>query len=100
MRGGCSFIRNVMGKAGAIISGVVREAGGKPLPGARVYFVDAPVPMPDIAALTNSEGEFALTAPAAGRYRVGCAASARQRQEVSVDVAAGEDRKVDIILPS
>ena len=40
------------------IAGVIVDARGNPVEGARVYFVEGPVPLPDIAALTDSDGRF------------------------------------------
>jgi hypothetical protein len=56
-----------------VIAGVVVDARGNPVEGARVYFVEGPVPFPDIAALTDSSGRFALSAPASGTYQLGVA---------------------------
>ena len=36
------------------IAGVVVDPRGNPVEEARVYFVEGPVPLPDIAALTDS----------------------------------------------
>ena len=60
----------------------------RPLGGARVYVVSAPVSMPDIAQLTDAQGGFALAAPAAGTYRIGIAAENYAPQERDVKVAA------------
>jgi hypothetical protein len=57
-----------------LIAGVVRDDTGAPVEGARVYFTDAPVPVPDVAAETGADGRFALGAPAAGTYTVECRA--------------------------
>jgi hypothetical protein len=54
-----------------LIVGTVVGARGEPVAGARIYFVEGPVPLPDIAAVTDSEGRFTLTAPAPGTYTVG-----------------------------
>jgi protocatechuate 3,4-dioxygenase beta subunit len=56
-----------------VISGTVVDAHGRPVRGARVFLTDAPVPVPDIAALTDADGRFELTAPAPGSYTVGAA---------------------------
>lgn len=53
-----------------VIHGVVRDEAGAPVPGASVYVVDAPVALPDVAALTDADGGFSLTAPVAGRYTI------------------------------
>ncbi len=57
-----------------VISGVVLDDQGKPVREARVAFASAPVAIPDIAALTNDEGAFTLSAPVPGRYAVQVAA--------------------------
>ncbi|MEV0115792.1 carboxypeptidase-like regulatory domain-containing protein [Streptomyces sp. NPDC050844] len=56
------------------ITGVVRDASGAPVAGAHVLFTDGPRPLPDIAAVTDTEGRFFLTAPAAGAYTLTCRA--------------------------
>lgn len=38
--------------------------------GARVYLTEAPVGTPDIAALTDAGGRFAISAPARGSHTV------------------------------
>ena len=64
------------GSAGSAreITGVVHDASGVPVPGAHVLFTDGPQPLPDIAAVTNTEGRFSLTAPAPGEYALLCRA--------------------------
>ena len=39
-----------------IVAGVVRGLAGEPVPQARVFVARGPVPVPDIAALTDAEG--------------------------------------------
>ncbi|MEV8317712.1 carboxypeptidase-like regulatory domain-containing protein [Streptomyces sp. NPDC059900] len=56
------------------IAGVVRDASGTPVPGAHVLFSDGPRPLPDIAAMTDAEGRFSLSAPTAGVYTLTCRA--------------------------
>ncbi|MEU6678494.1 carboxypeptidase-like regulatory domain-containing protein [Streptomyces sp. NPDC046853] len=56
------------------ITGVVRDASGTPVTGAHVLFSDGPQPLPDIAAMTNAEGRFSLSAPTAGVYTLACRA--------------------------
>jgi len=58
-----------------LISGIVRSADGQPVAGARVFFASGPGPFPDIAALTDGQGRFALSAPSPGTYEIECAAS-------------------------
>jgi hypothetical protein len=44
--------------------------GGRPVAGASVMFASGPVPLPDIAQLTNAQGAFSLAAPVEGTYRI------------------------------
>ncbi|AXG79621.1 carboxypeptidase-like regulatory domain-containing protein [Streptomyces paludis] len=55
-----------------VIRGIVLDAAGAPAPGVRVAITDGPVPVPDVAALTDGDGRFALAAPADGTYSVSC----------------------------
>lgn len=54
-----------------LIEGRVVDAAGAPVPMASVYFVEGPVALPDIAALTGPDGSFRLSAPGAGAYTLG-----------------------------
>jgi hypothetical protein len=69
-----------------IISGVVQDLHGKPIAQAPVYFTNGPVPLPDIAALTDEEGAFTLTAPTRGSYTIACAAEGFAPTEVSIEI--------------
>ncbi len=53
-----------------MINGSVRDGDGRPVAGARVMFTTSPVPVPDIAALTDAAGRFSLDAPVAGDYEL------------------------------
>jgi len=61
-----------MPRSPTIITGTVRDLAGHPVAGARIAFVEGPVPLADIAALTAADGTFSLTAPVAGIYRIAC----------------------------
>jgi hypothetical protein len=80
-----------------IIHVVVRDSKGRPVSGARVYFIAGPGPLPDIAALTGADGKFALAAPASGKYEVGCTTDQASTSR-SVDVT-GKDVTVELRLP-
>ena len=79
-----------------MIAGVVVDAEGNPLEEARVYFVQGPVPLPDIAALTDAKGRFALSAPVSGTYELGVSTErpAGFFQETTT-VEVGEERDVE-----
>ncbi|HEU4455515.1 MAG TPA: carboxypeptidase-like regulatory domain-containing protein [Longimicrobium sp.] len=53
---------------GAVVRGEVRGPDGRPVAGARVVITSSPVPVPEIAAVTDAAGRFALGAPAPGEY--------------------------------
>ena len=78
------------------ITGVVVDAEDNPVEEARVVFVEESVPLPDIAALTNSNGHFALSAPTLGTYQLGIASEgpAGFLQETTT-VEVGEVRSVE-----
>lgn len=59
-----------MEHAGCLIRGTVSSADGQAIAEARVFFAAAPVPMPDIAALTDDNGVFVVRAPRPGRYEL------------------------------
>jgi hypothetical protein len=86
---------HIMGKP-SMISGVLRNPGGKPVADARVYFTDGPVPLPDIATLTDSDGTFSLSVPSAGTYVIECNADGFAPKAVTVKVASGQKLHLDI----
>ena len=74
-----------------VVSGRVLDEQGKAVGAARVSFASAPVAVPDIAALTDKQGAFTLSAPVPGRYTVAVAADgfAAANAEVTLgDIAA------------
>lgn len=78
----------------SVIAGVVRDAEGRPVAEARVYFTDGPGPLPDIAALTGRDGAFALSAPSDGHYVLGCSAEGFEPARQSVTVSGA--RRIDV----
>ena len=66
--------------------------------GARVYFTDAPAPTPDVAALTGSDGSFALAAPVEGTYTLECSAEGFAARRTTV--AAREGSGLELTLRS
>jgi hypothetical protein len=73
------------------ISGVVRDTAGSPVPNARLYFVSGPAALPDIATLSDSNGKFSLTAPAAGTYTIECSADNYVAAQLSVSVPSAPE---------
>ena len=78
--------------------GLVRDEGGNPVEGARVYFTHAPAPVPDVAALTASDGSFSLTAPVGGTYTVESRSEGLGLASATVSVRGGEEAGVEISL--
>jgi hypothetical protein len=72
-----------------VITGTVLDQSGHPVAGARVSFVEGPVPLADIAALTAEDGTFSLTAPVAGIYRIACHGDGFRSQSGTVTVVTG-----------
>lgn len=80
------------------IRGTVVDADHDPVGWATVWFASGDHPTPDIAAVTDDEGRFILTAPAPGRYQIGCRAEGRDVVETAVDVTGG-DVEITVVLP-
>lgn len=76
----------------AVIRGEVRDRNGDPVAGARVVISESPVPVPEIAAVTDAAGRFTLSAPAAGSYGLTAHAESPTAGVAKVDVfvAPGE----------
>jgi len=72
-----------------VVTGTVRDLKGHAIAGARISFVEGPIPLPDIAALTAANGTFSLTAPIAGTYRITCHADGFASQSRTITVDAG-----------
>ena len=77
-----------MNNIAATLSGIVLDAAGQPVAGARVYLVGAPGPVPDMAVLTGADGRFVLGAARAGRYEVACSNDAGDSASARVEVEA------------
>jgi Carboxypeptidase regulatory-like domain len=78
--------------------GLVCDENGKPVERARVYFTRAPGPVPDVAALTASDGSFSFAAPVEGAYTVESRAEGLPPASVTVSVRGGEEARVKISL--
>jgi protocatechuate 3,4-dioxygenase beta subunit len=82
----------------ALISGRVVETSGKPVANARVLFVSAPQPLPDIAAVTDQTGRFSLAAPAPGAYTIELAADGFQSKRITVAIVGSEAKDLRVEL--
>lgn len=65
---------------------------------ARVYCTQAPVDIPDIAALTNEDGEVLLAAPAPGHYSFEFNADGYRKGTIEVDIVQQKEVAVSIVL--
>ncbi|WP_026926829.1 carboxypeptidase-like regulatory domain-containing protein [Granulicoccus phenolivorans] len=71
------------------IRGVVVDAQGRPVPGARVALGAGPAALPDIALLTDDDGSFWVEVPTPGEYAV-LASTDSGSGEARVTVNSGE----------
>jgi Carboxypeptidase regulatory-like domain len=82
---------------GTRIEGRAHLLDDSPVIEARVFFTTSPMPLPDIATLTDDDGRFALYAPAPGRYEVVCHADGHDPTTVPIDVdGVSESVEVDV----
>lgn len=65
-----------------------------PVVEAAVYLVSAPVPMPDIAQLTDEEGRFSFAAQSPGSYTIGVHSDRWGTTQKTIEVSAEEALEV------
>jgi hypothetical protein len=81
-----------------IVAGVVRGPADEQVPEARVFIARAPVPVPDIAALTDAEGRFTLSLPVRGIYEVACVAEGYAPSSTTIEVAEEPELRLELRL--
>jgi hypothetical protein len=81
-----------------LIAGSVVDAVGNPVPSARVYFMESPVALPDIAAMADARGRFTLSVPSEGAYTIESAAEGHGTGRATVDVTRDGQAEVQIRL--
>lgn len=81
-----------------IISGVISDSDGKPLADAQIYFTESPMPLPDIAMLTDSDGKYSLSVPSAGKYGIGYNAAGFASKKVTVTIGSEQNTTLDVQL--
>jgi Carboxypeptidase regulatory-like domain len=81
-----------------IVAGVVRGRADEQVPEARVFIAGGPVPVPDIAALTDADGRFTLSLPMQGSYEVACVAEGYAPSSTTIEVADNRDLRVELRL--
>lgn len=81
-----------------VISGVVKDNNGNAIPGARVSFISGPVPLPDIAAVTDNNGSFVISAPVTGDYVIEVVSDQFIPKRSEVAVKSNERKDIEINL--
>lgn len=87
-----------MPRKALVITGHVRDPDSQPVPAARVFFVSGPVPLPDIAALTDAQGAFSLSVPVRGRYEIRAVSDELGSATKRVEVRDNDATAVVIVL--
>ncbi len=80
----------------AIVRGKVIDPNGEPVREASVYFVSSPVNMPDVAQLTDDQGQFTLSLAAKGQYVLGVTSDDWGTAQSSIDVRGDEPIDIEI----
>lgn len=80
------------------ISGTLKDKNGNEIPGAYIYFISAPVSMPDISILTDNSGRFLLSVPVEGKYVLGVNAENYDLTEITAEVVKNKDINLNISL--
>lgn len=81
-----------------VLTGRVSDATGKPVALARIYFADGPDPLPEIALLTDAGGNFSMSVPRPGDYKLGCSADGFATVTVPVNLTNNQNSPVMITL--
>ena len=81
----------------ALLKGRVVDRAGRPVSGAAIHFLSAPGPRPDIALLSDEQGQFVL-ALAPGGYTLGARSDAAGAGQSSIDVHDEAELPVEIVL--
>lgn len=79
-----------------IVRGKVIGPNGEPVREASIYFVSAPVNMPDVAQLTDDEGQFTLSLSAKGQYVLGVSSDEWETTQTPIEIHGDEPLDVDI----
>ncbi len=82
----------------ALISGIVVDRDGHPIADARVAFTGGPVPMPDLAMLTDDQGQFTIAVPVHGTYELTFTADPHPPQSAVV-VVHEDQANVTVTIP-
>lgn len=86
-----------MAAKSSLIQGQVLDAQGRPVAGARISWVSAPVAMADVALMTDAKGRFTVAAPALGAFTLRCDSDRHGTTELSLQ-ATGQELQVTMRL--
>jgi hypothetical protein len=84
----------------SVISGVVKDNSGNAISEARVSFITGPVRLPDIAALTDINGSFVLSAPVPGDYVIEVVSDKFVTEKVKIKIESNQEKHIEINLSS
>jgi uncharacterized GH25 family protein len=87
-----------MDKEAKIISGVVKDHTGKPISNAVISFVTAPVSVQDIAALTDTNGNFSLSVPSEGEYIIKVNSDRHNEKNIKIKIDRNQKRQIEVSL--
>lgn len=79
------------------ISGRVTNAKNEPLARARLTFTKSSVPMPEMAYLTDANGNYKITVPPA-QFTLAVFADGYASQEREIDTREGSQAQIDFVL--
>ncbi|WP_328868745.1 carboxypeptidase-like regulatory domain-containing protein [Streptomyces sp. NBC_00287] len=77
-----------------LITGVVEDVNGRPVPDATVYFTAGSSPYPDVAALSAADGSFTLSVPNEGVYTLACMTPDSRVAETPVTARSDQPTRV------
>ncbi|MFI9581994.1 carboxypeptidase-like regulatory domain-containing protein [Streptomyces sp. NPDC052236] len=81
-----------------LITGVVQDVNGRPVPDATVYITGGPAPYPDIAVLSAADGSFTLSVRGEGVYTLQCRTPDSKVAETAVTARGNQPAQVRLLL--
>lgn len=81
-----------------IIQGHVVDPKNRPISNASVFLVSSPVSMPDVAQLTDSQGDFLLAVPVPGTYIIGVRSDNWGAIATEVQISGQENGTVQVLF--
>ncbi|HMS64477.1 MAG TPA: carboxypeptidase-like regulatory domain-containing protein [Ignavibacteria bacterium] len=87
-----------MANKSLIFSGVVTDKDERAIPGANIYFIKAPVDLPDISGLTDNEGRFTLSVPVEGKFEIGISADGFPEKVIEINISKDRTKSINVKL--